>query len=130
MVTGASTADLALLLVDARKGVLTQTRRHSYLAHLLGIRRFVLAVNKMDLVDFDQGAFDAIAAEYRDFAKRIGIEQWLAIPVSAAAGDNVTAPERRDAVVRWADAARPSQFGAARCRRRCGQSRSGCRCNG
>jgi len=91
MVTGASTADLALLLVDARKGVLMQTRRHSYLAHLLGIRRFVLAVNKMDLVDFDQGAFDAIAAEYRDFAKRIGIEQWLAIPVSAAAGDNVTA---------------------------------------
>ncbi len=91
MVTGASTADLALLLVDARKGLLMQTRRHSYLAHLLGIRRFVLAVNKMDLVDFDQGAFDAIAAEYRDFAKRIGIEQWLAIPVSAAAGDNVTA---------------------------------------
>ena len=63
MVTGASTADLAVLLVDARKGVLTQTRRHSYLAHLVGIRRFVLAVNKMDLVDYDQGAFEAIAAE-------------------------------------------------------------------
>ena len=60
MVTGASTADLAVLLVDARKGVLTQTRRHSYLAHLVGIRRFVLAVNKMDLVDYDQAAFDAI----------------------------------------------------------------------
>ena len=60
MVTGASTADLAVLLVDARKGVLTQTRRHSYLAQLVGIRRFVLAVNKMDLVDYDQGAFDAI----------------------------------------------------------------------
>ena len=60
MVTGASTADLAVLLVDARKGVLTQTRRHSYLAKLVGIRRFVLAVNKMDLVDYDQGAFDAI----------------------------------------------------------------------
>jgi bifunctional enzyme CysN/CysC len=90
MVTGASTAELALLLVDARKGILTQTRRHSYLAHLLGIRRFVLAVNKMDLVDFDQGAFDAIATEYRAFAERIGIEQWVAIPVSATGGDNVT----------------------------------------
>ena len=69
MVTGASTADLAVLLVDARKGVLTQTRRHSYLAHLLGIRRFVLAVNKMDLVDFDRGAFDAIVADYRAFRR-------------------------------------------------------------
>ena len=68
MVTGASTADLAVLLVDARKGVLTQTRRHSYLAQLVGIRRFVLAVNKMDLVDYDQGAFDAIVADYRAFA--------------------------------------------------------------
>ncbi len=65
MVTGASTADLAVLLVDARKGVLTQTRRHSYLAQLLGIRHFVLAVTKMDLVDFDQAAFDAITADYR-----------------------------------------------------------------
>ena len=63
MVTGASTADLAVLLVDARKGVLTQTRRHSYLARLMGIRRFVLAVTKMDLVDYDQGAFDAITAD-------------------------------------------------------------------
>src|SRR5512146_3083336 len=68
MVTGASTADLAVLLVDARKGVLTQTRRHSYLAKLVGIRRFVLAVNKMDLVDYDQRAFDAITADYREFA--------------------------------------------------------------
>jgi bifunctional enzyme CysN/CysC len=78
-----------VLLVDARKGVLTQTRRHSYLARLLGIRRFVLAVNKMDLVDFDQGAFEAIGAEYRSFAERIGIEQWDAIPMSALTGDNV-----------------------------------------
>src|SRR5215216_6947921 len=68
MVTGASTADVAVLLVDARKGVLTQTRRHSYLAQLVGIRRFVLAVNKMDLVDYDQGAFDTICADYRLFA--------------------------------------------------------------
>ena len=90
MVTGASTADLAVLLVDARKGVLTQTRRHSYLAKLVGIRRFVLAVNKMDLVDYDQAAFDAICTDYRDFAGKIGIEDWVAIPVSGLKGDNVT----------------------------------------
>lgn len=90
MVTGASTVDLAVLLVDARKGVLTQTRRHSYLAKLVGIRRFVLAVNKMDLVDFDQGAFDAIVADYREFAAKIGIEDWIAIPLSGLTGDNVT----------------------------------------
>jgi len=89
MVTGASTADLAVLLVDARKGVLTQTRRHAYLAQLLGIRRFVLAVNKMDLVDYDQGAFDAIAAEFRAFAGEIGIADWIAIPVSGLNGDNI-----------------------------------------
>jgi bifunctional enzyme CysN/CysC len=89
MVTGASTADLAVLLVDARKGVLTQTRRHSYLAQLVGIRRFVLAVNKMDLVDYDQAAFDGICADYRAFADQIGISDWVAIPVSGLAGDNV-----------------------------------------
>ena len=89
MVTGASTADLAVLLVDARKGVLTQTRRHSYLAKLVGIRRFVLAVNKMDLVDYDLGAFDAITAEYRAFAGQVGIEDWIAIPVSGLNGDNI-----------------------------------------
>ncbi len=89
MVTGASTADLAVLLVDARKGVLTQTRRHSYLARLVGIRRFVLAVNKMDLVDYDRAAFEAIAADYRTFAEQIGIEDWVAIPVSGLNGDNI-----------------------------------------
>ncbi|HKP35171.1 MAG TPA: adenylyl-sulfate kinase, partial [Sphingomicrobium sp.] len=89
MVTGASTADLAVILVDARKGVLTQTRRHSYLANLLGIRRSVLAVNKMDLVDYDRGAFDAIAADYRVFAEKIGVGDWIAIPVSGLNGDNV-----------------------------------------
>src|SRR5215212_5054025 len=89
MVTGASTADLAVLLVDARKGVLTQTRRHSYLAQQVGIRRFVLAVNKMDLVDYDQGAFDSICADYSMFASKIGIEDWVAIPVSGLVGDNV-----------------------------------------
>ena len=90
MVTGASTADLAVLLVDARKGVLTQTRRHSYLAKLVGIRRFVLAVTKMDLVDYDQGAFDAISADYRAFAEEVGIGEWIAIPVSGRNGDNVS----------------------------------------
>jgi bifunctional enzyme CysN/CysC len=100
MVTGASTADLAVLLVDARKGVLTQTRRHSYLAQLVGIRRFVLAVNKMDLVDYDQGAFDAITADYRAFAANIGIEDWAAIPVSGLNGDNVMS--RSDAIP-WYD---------------------------
>ncbi|QDP19488.1 sulfate adenylyltransferase subunit CysN [Sphingomonas xanthus] len=89
MVTGASTADLALLLVDARKGVLEQTRRHSILAQLVGIRRVVLAVTKMDLVDYDQAAFDAIAADYRAFAARIGVDQWIAIPVSGIGGDNI-----------------------------------------
>ena len=89
MVTGASTADLAVLLVDARKGVLTQTRRHSYLAQLMGIRHLVLAVTKMDLVDYDQTAFDAITADYRAFADSIGIADWVAIPVSGLTGANI-----------------------------------------
>jgi bifunctional enzyme CysN/CysC len=89
MVTGASTADLAVLLVDARKGVLTQTRRHSYLAQLVGIRRFVLAVTKMDLVNYDQAAFEGITADYRAFAEQIGITDWVAIPVSGLNGDNI-----------------------------------------
>jgi len=97
MVTGASTADLAVLLVDARKGVLTQTRRHSYLAKLVGIRRFVLAVNKMDLLDYDQGAFDAITADYGAFAERIGIHDWVAIPVSGLNGDNIMSRSERTA---------------------------------
>ncbi len=89
MVTGASTADLALLLVDARKGVLEQTRRHSILTQLVGIRRLVLAVTKMDLVDYDSRAFDAIVADYRSFADQIGISDWIAIPLSGLSGDNV-----------------------------------------
>ena len=92
MVTGASTADAAVILIDARKGVLTQTRRHSYLCHLVGIREIVLAVNKMDLVDYDRELFDGIVADYREFASRIGIEAFTAIPVSGLKGDNIAAP--------------------------------------
>ncbi len=91
MVTGASTADLAVILIDARKGVLTQTRRHSYLAHLIGIRNIVLAVNKMDLVDYSQQVFDDIVADYGAFAKSIGITDFTAIPISGFKGDNITA---------------------------------------
>ena len=90
MVTGASTADLAIILIDARKGVLQQTRRHSYLVHLLGIRHIVLAVNKMDLVDYDRETYDSIVADYRAFATGIGIEEFTAIPISGFRGDNIT----------------------------------------
>jgi bifunctional enzyme CysN/CysC len=92
MVTGASTADCAVILIDARKGVLQQTRRHSYLVHLLGIRHVVLAVNKMDLVGYDQAIFDSIVADYRAFASSIGIAEFTAIPISGFKGDNITAP--------------------------------------
>ena len=92
MVTGASTADLAVILVDARKGVLTQTRRHSYLARLVGIRHIVLAVNKMDLVNYDKAVFDRILLSYRSFASEIGITNFVAIPISGFKGDNITAP--------------------------------------
>jgi len=90
MVTGASTADLAIILIDARKGVLTQTRRHSYLAHLIGIRNLVLAVNKMDLIGYDHDKYDAIVADYRSFAKSIGITAFTAMPISGFIGDNIT----------------------------------------
>jgi bifunctional enzyme CysN/CysC len=97
MITGASTADVAVLLIDARKGVLTQSRRHSYLVNLVGIRHVLLAVTKMDLVDYDQAAFDAICTDYSAFAEKIGIRQWQAIPVSGAEGDNVTALSEKTA---------------------------------
>ncbi|WP_373490726.1 sulfate adenylyltransferase subunit CysN [Parasphingorhabdus sp.] len=90
MVTGASTADAAVILVDARKGILVQTRRHSYLAHLLGIKNLILAVNKMDLVDFSQEIFDTIVREYQEFATEIGIQSFTAIPISGFKGDNIT----------------------------------------
>ena len=90
MVTGASTADLAVILIDARKGVLPQTRRHSYLCKLLGIRNILLAVNKMDLVDYGQPIFDQIVSDYRSFAGSIGITEFTAIPISGFKGDNIT----------------------------------------
>ncbi|HSR64172.1 MAG TPA: sulfate adenylyltransferase subunit CysN [Xanthomonadaceae bacterium] len=95
MATGASTADLAVVLVDARKGLLTQTRRHSYIVSLLGIRHVLLAVNKMDLVGYDQGVFDAIVEGYGALATQLGIPQVTAIPVSALKGDNMLAPSAR-----------------------------------
>lgn len=89
MVTGASTADAAVILIDARKGVLTQTRRHSYLVSLLGIRNVVLAVNKMDLVGWDQEVFETIVADYRAFADQIGLTVFTPIPISGLGGDNI-----------------------------------------
>lgn len=89
MVTGASTADLAVILVDARKGILTQTRRHSYLVSLIGIKKVVLAVNKMDLVGFDQTVFDTIVRDYRAFAAQVGLDDVTAIPISGLRGDNI-----------------------------------------
>lgn len=93
MATGASTADLAILLIDARKGVLTQTRRHSFIASALGIRKLVLAINKMDLVDYDQAVFDKIRRDFFEFSEELasGIEI-QAIPMSALEGDNITGP--------------------------------------
>ena len=92
MVTGASTADLAVILIDARKGVLIQTRRHSYLVSLLGIKKVVLAINKMDLVGYDEETFRRIVDDYTKFGAQIGIEDFVAIPLSGLRGDNITAP--------------------------------------
>jgi bifunctional enzyme CysN/CysC len=107
MVTGASTADVAVILVDARKGVLTQTRRHSYLASLIGIRQVVLAVNKMDLVDYDPAVFARIDEDYRAFAACIGLAQVSSIPLSALKGENVTGPS---AAMPWYDGPSLMQF--------------------
>lgn len=92
MVTGASTADVAIILVDARKGVLTQTRRHSYLVSLIGIRRVVLAINKLDLAGYAKEVADSIEEDYRAFGRKIGLQDIVCIPLSALHGDNVTAP--------------------------------------
>jgi bifunctional enzyme CysN/CysC len=90
MATGASNADLAVILIDARKGVLTQTKRHSYICSLLGVRHLVLAVNKIDLVGYDEAVFDQIVADYGDFAKTLGFASIAPVPMSARHGDNVT----------------------------------------
>jgi len=89
MVTGASTADVAVILIDARKGVLTQTKRHSYLVSLVGIKNILVAINKMDLVDYSQERFAAIQQEYEEFAKGLGFGQITCIPISALKGDNL-----------------------------------------
>ncbi len=98
MATGASTADVAVVLVDARKGLLTQTHRHSYIISLLGIGQVVLAVNKMDLVDYDQAVFERIVAEYRALATQLGIANVQAIPLSALEGQNLST---RSAATPW-----------------------------
>ncbi len=95
MVTGASTADVAVVLIDARRGVLTQTRRHTYLVSLLGIRKVLLAVNKMDLVGYDEEVFARIVEEYREFAGQLNLDEITAIPLSALRGDNMLAPSDR-----------------------------------
>jgi bifunctional enzyme CysN/CysC len=95
MATGASSADLAVVLIDARKGVITQTRRHSHILGLLGVRHVVLAVNKMDLVGFDADRFAAIAVEYRMIAAQLGIHHVQCIPVAARDGDNIFEPSTR-----------------------------------
>jgi len=123
MVTAASSADAAVILVDARKGVLTQTRRHSYLARLLGIRNVVLAVSKMDLIGYERAAFDAIVAEFCAFTASIGIGEFTAIPICGLTGENIAAPsshmswyrgptllERLESLSVDADAAQSSPF--------------------
>ncbi|WP_151720676.1 sulfate adenylyltransferase subunit CysN [Gemmobacter serpentinus] len=98
MVTGASTADLAVILIDARQGVLTQTRRHSYLVNLLGIRNVVLAINKMDLVGYSQERFYEIVKEYSHFAQQIGMKTFLPIPISGLKGENIAS---KSAAMPW-----------------------------
>src|SRR5579863_1860735 len=97
MATGASNADLAIVLVDARKGLLTQTHRHSIIASLLGVRHVVLAVNKIDLVSFSETAFRQIEADYRKFAEPLGFRTLIALPISARYGDNVSSASARTA---------------------------------
>ncbi len=128
MATGASNAELAVLLVDARKGLLSQTHRHAIIASLLGIRHVVLAVNKIDLVGFDKAVFDQISAGFDRFAGPLGFKQIAAIPVSARHGDNVSraASARRGIAGRICSIiSRPSMSRTA-----APASRSACRCNG
>ncbi len=128
MATGASNSELAIILVDARKGVLTQTRRHTYIASLLGIRHIVLAVNKIDLVDYSQDVFDRISAEFSEFAAHLGFLSRVAIPISARFGDNVISNSTKTlgmAVLRYCLFLRPSTSSW-----HSATSRFGCPCNG
>ena len=127
MATGASTADLAVILIDARKGVLTQTRRHSFIVSLLGIRAVVLAVNKMDLVGYDRAVFQRIEAEYRQFAGELGVDRIVCIPVSALKGDNIVVAGSH---MPWYTGRRSSII-SRRCRsaRTASPARSACRCS-
>ncbi|BCD98592.1 sulfate adenylyltransferase subunit CysN [Marinagarivorans cellulosilyticus] len=100
MATGASTCDMAIILIDARYGVVTQTRRHSYIASLLGIKHVVIAVNKMDLLDFDEAAFNKIKSDYQEFAKNLNVDEFFFVPMSALEGDNVVNRSERCA---WYD---------------------------
>ncbi len=129
MVTGASTADVAVILIDARKGVLTQTRRHSYIVSLIGIKHVVLAINKMDLVGYSQQTFDKIVAEYREFAAQIGLDEHRARAAVGAARRQHARAQRRDAAgIRarrsW-NISKPS-----RSRTTCSSGRSVCPCSG
>lgn len=100
MATGASTADLAILLVDARHGIITQTKRHSFIVSLLGIKKVILAINKMDLVNYDQKTYQQIDQDYRDFTKNLNIEHIQSIPISALKGDNVY---EKSKMMKWYD---------------------------
>ncbi|MFY7853404.1 MAG: sulfate adenylyltransferase subunit 1, partial [Brevundimonas sp.] len=115
MVTGASTADAAVILIDARKGVLVQTRRHSFLCALLGIRKVVLAVNKMDLIGWDRAVFDAIAEDYRRFADGIGLTDVTPIPLSGLTGEGVAraSPLSDQTLLGWLEAVETIQAEAA-----------------
>ena len=130
MATGASNADLALVLIDARKGVLTQTRRHSFILSLIGVKHVVLVVNKIDLVDYDQAVFDRIVAEYRAFAEPLGFKTLAAVPVSALRGDNMLAQSARYALVstarRWCPISKAIDVAEDRTRR----ASSAFRCSG
>ncbi len=128
MATGASNADLAVLLVDARKGLLSQTRRHAIIVSLLGIRHVVLAVNKIDLIEFDRAAFEKIAADFSGFAAGLGFKEIAAIPISARFGDNVSSAASarlgmRDRICSTISRRSTSKTDGP-------ASRSGCRCNG
>ena len=122
MVTGASTADAALVLIDARAGIVEQSRRHAYLASLLGIRHVVACVNKMDLVDWDEARFREIEAGFARLAERLGVPDVRAIPVSALQRRQRRRPVAEDAVVRRAAAARPARAARGHRRRRRGRA--------